>query len=56
MVQSFACTETQALSAHGLRHREDVEQLAAQADLALRKPVAMPANPLLLVWGRRTRA
>ena len=40
----------------GLRRREDVAQVAAQAGLALRERVAMPANNLLLVWGRRPRA
>jgi len=38
--------------AWGLRHREDVAHAAAQAGLALRERVAMPANNLLLVWGR----
>jgi Protein of unknown function (DUF938) len=36
----------------GLRRREDVEQVAAQAGLVLRERVAMPANNLLLAWGR----
>jgi hypothetical protein len=36
----------------GIRRREEVEQVAAQAGLALRDRVAMPANNLLLVWGR----
>lgn len=36
----------------GLRRREDVAQLAAQAGLVLRERVAMPANNLLLVWAR----
>ena len=39
----------------GLRRREDVAQEAARAGLALRERVAMPANNLLLVWGRRPR-
>jgi len=38
--------------AWGLRRREDVAHTAAQAGLALRERVAMPANNLLLVWGR----
>lgn len=38
--------------AWGLRRREDVSQEAALAGLALRERVAMPANNLLLVWGR----
>lgn len=37
----------------GLRRREDVALEAAQAGLVLRERVAMPANNLLLVWGRR---
>lgn len=36
----------------GLRRREDVELEAARAGLALRERVPMPANNLLLVWGR----
>lgn len=40
----------------GLRRREDVEQVAVRAGLALRQRVAMPANNLLLVWGRRAGA
>ena len=42
--------------AWGLRRREDVEQEAARAGLALRERVAMPANNLLLVWARRSPA
>ena len=38
--------------AWGLRRREDVQAQAARAGLALRERVAMPANNLLLVWGR----
>jgi hypothetical protein len=38
--------------AWGLRRREDVAQEAARAGLVLRERVAMPANNLLLVWGR----
>lgn len=38
----------------GLRRREDVEREAARVGLVLRERVAMPANNLLLVWGRRT--
>jgi Protein of unknown function (DUF938) len=42
--------------AWGLRRREDVEQVAAQAGLVLRDRVAMPANNLLLAWGRSAAA
>lgn len=38
--------------AWGLRRREAVEAVAAQAGLVLRERVAMPANNLLLVWVR----
>lgn len=38
--------------AWGLRRREAVEEQAAAAGLRLRERVAMPANNLLLVWGR----
>lgn len=38
--------------AWGLRRREDVQVEAARAGLALRERVAMPANNLLLAWGR----
>jgi Protein of unknown function (DUF938) len=38
--------------AWGLRRREAVAEQAAQAGLCLRERVAMPANNLLLVWGR----
>lgn len=38
--------------AWGLRRREDVEQEAARAGLVLSERVAMPANNLLLAWGR----
>jgi hypothetical protein len=38
--------------AWGVRRREDVEHVAAQAGFALRERVAMPANNLLLAWGR----
>jgi Protein of unknown function (DUF938) len=38
--------------AWGLRRREDVAHEAAKSGLALRERVAMPANNLLLVWGR----
>ncbi|WP_298826770.1 DUF938 domain-containing protein [uncultured Piscinibacter sp.] len=41
--------------AWGLRRREDVAHEAAQAGLVLRERVAMPANNLLLVWGRSGR-
>jgi hypothetical protein len=40
--------------AWGLRRREDVEHEAARAGFVLRERVAMPANNLLLVWGRKT--
>ena len=39
-------------SAWGIRRREDVEQEASMAGLVLRERHAMPANNLLLVWGR----
>jgi len=39
-------------SAWGIRRREDVEQEARQAGLALSERHAMPANNLLLVWRR----
>ena len=38
--------------AWGLRRREDVAAVAAQAGLVLHERVAMPANNLLLAWGR----
>jgi SAM-dependent methyltransferase len=38
--------------AWGIRRREDVEQEAGHAGLQLRARHAMPANNLLLVWGR----
>lgn len=38
--------------AWGLRRREDVETVASAAGLRLRERVAMPANNLLLAWGR----
>ena len=38
--------------AWGVRRREDVQAQAARDGLALRERVAMPANNLLLVWGR----
>ena len=38
--------------AWGIRRREDVEQEAARAGLRLLARHAMPANNLLLVWGR----
>jgi hypothetical protein len=40
--------------AWGIRRREDVESQAARAGLHLLQRFAMPANNLLLVWGRRT--
>ncbi|WP_457279136.1 DUF938 domain-containing protein [Polaromonas sp. P5_D5] len=36
----------------GIRRREDVEQEAARASLQLQVRHAMPANNLLLVWGK----
>lgn len=42
--------------AWGLRRREAVEAEAARAGLQLRERVAMPANNLLLVWGRSAAA
>ena len=42
--------------AWGLRRREDVEQEAARAGLVLSERVAMPANNLLLAWGRGSAA
>lgn len=42
--------------AWGLRRREDVEREAAHAGLVLRERVAMPANNLLLAWGRGASA
>lgn len=39
-------------AAWGIRRREDVEQEARRAGLALRERHAMPANNLLLVWAR----
>ncbi len=38
--------------AWGLRHLDDLAREAAQAGLVLRERVAMPANNLLLAWGR----
>jgi len=38
--------------AWGIRYREDVEEMAAQAGLHLAARHAMPANNLLLVWMR----
>lgn len=38
--------------AWGIRRREDVAQAAQHAGLVLRERHAMPANNLLLVWGR----
>jgi SAM-dependent methyltransferase len=38
--------------AWGIRRRENVEQEAQRAGLTLRERHAMPANNLLLVWGR----
>lgn len=39
--------------AWGIRRREDVQAEAARAGLALRERIAMPANNLMLVFGRR---
>lgn len=38
--------------AWGLRRREEVQAAAAETGLRLRERVAMPANNLLLAWGR----
>ena len=43
-------------AAWGLRRREDVAWVAANAGLVLQERVAMPANNLLLVWARRPAA
>ena len=40
--------------AWGIRHLNDVTSTAAQAGLSLIQRQAMPANNLLLVWGRQT--
>jgi Protein of unknown function (DUF938) len=42
--------------AWGLRRRAEVERQAARVGLVLRERVAMPANNLLLAWGRSARA
>ena len=42
--------------AWGLRRREDVEREAERAGLVLRERVSMPANNLLLAWGRSASA
>jgi hypothetical protein len=49
---AFDADLRQRNAAWGLRRREGVEAEAAQAGLHLRERVAMPANNLLLVWGR----
>lgn len=43
-------------AAWGLRRREDVEQVAAQAGLSLRSRIEMPANNLMLIWGRSSNS
>jgi Protein of unknown function (DUF938) len=43
-------------AAWGLRRREDVAQVAAQAGLSLRNRIEMPANNLMLVWERHGSA
>ena len=53
---AFDATLRTSNPAWGLRRREDVAHEAAQAGLALRERVAMPANNLLLAWGRRAPA
>jgi Protein of unknown function (DUF938) len=49
---SFDVSLRQRNPAWGIRRREDVEAQAQQAGLVLRERVEMPANNLLLVWGR----
>jgi Protein of unknown function (DUF938) len=49
---SFDVSLRQRNKAWGIRRREDVERQAQQVGLVLRERVAMPANNLLLVWGR----
>lgn len=49
---SFDVSLRQRNPAWGIRRREDVELEAQRVGLALRERVAMPANNLLLVWGR----
>jgi hypothetical protein len=49
---AFDADLRQRNAAWGLRRREAVEAEAARAGLHLRERVAMPANNLLLVWGR----
>lgn len=50
--QSFDASLRNENPAWGIRRREDVEQEAQRAGLMLRERHAMPANNLLLVWGR----
>lgn len=50
--QSFDTSLRAANPAWGLRRIEDVAEEAQQAGLALQQRVPMPANNLLLVWGR----
>ena len=40
----------------GIRRREEVERVADQSGLMLLERVAMPANNLLLMWGRTPHA
>jgi SAM-dependent methyltransferase len=50
--QSFDASLRNENPAWGIRRREDVEREAQRAGLALQERHAMPANNLLLVWGR----
>lgn len=50
--QSFDTSLRSENAAWGIRRREDVEREAQRAGLVLRERHAMPANNLLLVWGR----
>lgn len=50
--QSFDASLRNENPAWGIRRREDMEREAQGAGLALRERHAMPANNLLLVWGR----
>lgn len=49
---AFDASLRQENAGWGIRRREDVERAAQAAGLALRERHAMPANNLLLVWGR----
>jgi hypothetical protein len=50
--QSFDASLRASNPSWGLRRLEDVTSEAEQAGLVLRQRLAMPANNLLLVWGR----